>query len=81
MTDDIQLTMTLQQQPLALVFDDLDGCMTKTVPMDAETGLFMAINLLYSPMVFERIKMPRLLKHLIIWALTQSCPKIPEIRI
>lgn len=75
------LQMSVQQEPLALVFEYPDTGAKSTALLDAESGLFLVINLLFSSTVFERIKMPRFLKRLIIWALTQSCPKIPEIRI
>lgn len=69
--DDNNVSVSIQQRPLALVFWQQSGKVT-TAPFSTYGGLGFAIELLTAPKVWEAIKLPEFLKRAMINVLVKA---------
>lgn len=74
MTSEDQISITVQEEPLALIFERDDG-KAATALIDAETALSLTIALLEKRVAMEAIRTPRIVKRLMIWILRRSWQK------
>jgi hypothetical protein len=71
MSEDYRISISIQAVPLALVFEGSDGVI-KTAPLDVEDALGLAVQLLANRSVLETIRLPDILRRLLIRALYRS---------
>ncbi len=73
MRDD-ELSIEIQPDPLALMFEKQTGEIT-SAPIDAATGIAFMIGFLDAPCVFEAVRLPSIVKRWLRRRLYQSWQK------